>query len=163
MYDLEGAADHLDEAVEVGREAVGGAVAGQPERALHLDNLARALRARGIHNDDAADLDLAASASVQAAQTPAAASAARIRAALDAARILGTDRVEQAADLLATAVSLLAETVPGNCGRETGNTRSRGSRGWPAKPPRSHWPTAGAATRSGPCARFNCWNRAGPC
>ncbi|WP_435191771.1 CHAT domain-containing protein [Streptomyces sp. bgisy126] len=112
MYDLEGAADHLDEAVEVGREAVGGAVAGQPEHALHLDNLARALRARGIHNDGAVDLDLAASAFVQAAQTPAAVSAVRIRAARDAARILGTDRVEQAADLLATAVNLLVETVP---------------------------------------------------
>ncbi|MFG3266083.1 MULTISPECIES: CHAT domain-containing protein [Streptomyces] len=112
MNDLENAAGHLDEAVEAGREAVRGAVAGQPEHALYLHNLAQALRTRGIRNADAADLDLAASTFVQAAQTLAAAPAVRIQAARNAARLLGTDRVEQAADLLAAAVDLLAETVP---------------------------------------------------
>ncbi|WP_161331723.1 CHAT domain-containing protein [Streptomyces sp. SID5789] len=112
MYDLEGAAGYLDEAVEVGREAVRGAVAGQPEHAFYLHNLAQSLRIRGTRNDDAADLELAASTFVQAAETLSAAPAVRIQAARNAAHILGTNRAEQAADLLATAVNLLVETVP---------------------------------------------------
>ena len=89
-----------------------------PGQAGYMFNLGGALRHRFTQTKAEADLDAALSPLMQAAGNDSAAPSMRIRAARPPASLIAQSRPRQAADLLESAVLLLAEVTPHQLSRD---------------------------------------------
>ncbi|MFD8005216.1 CHAT domain-containing protein [Streptomyces mirabilis] len=111
-HDHTGAPEDLDAAVEAGRQAANSVPADHPDRALYLRALGGSLMARGKRSNTPSDFHAAADALAAAANVTAARPTTRIDAAREAAEILWAPQPGRAADLMESAVRLLAEVAP---------------------------------------------------
>ncbi|WP_431932165.1 CHAT domain-containing tetratricopeptide repeat protein [Micromonospora sp. RP3T] len=102
----------LDDAVEFSAEAVRLIAPTADSRPQTLVNLANALQVRSLRRDDPADLRAAVAALKEAANDRGAAPSTRIGAARAAADLLAADQVDDAANLLESAVLALPEVAP---------------------------------------------------
>ncbi|RSO09114.1 hypothetical protein DMH26_01920 [Streptomyces sp. WAC 05379] len=116
-FDHGGGPDNLEEAIQIVQDAAEGLDAASPIMATTLAILGRALTRRHERNGTEADLGRAVAALTAVAQNPTAAPSVRVRAARDAALLVGNRHPSAAASLLESAVSLVPRIASRHLGR----------------------------------------------